>query len=431
MQQEDGNMAEIDILNSEKKYENAVRRLKESSISQRNKELILRFANDCLIGWGGKKLKKIRVLKYLILLRTLAEILGKDLDYIATEDVKRLISEIDSDPDKGEWAQHDYRIALRKFVKWLREEHGYPGDYSNAEHLTKILPLIKYPGEVSKIKIKNPDKTKPREEIPTQEEMRFLREASLNARDKALFAVWEEIGPRIGGLGSRQIKHVEFDELGALLYMKDKTMKGEPIRLISSASYLRDWYESHPFKHDPEAPLWINLERLPECEALDYEGFCSMIQRTVKRHNRRAEKFGLPKITRRIHSHAFRYFAQIRDELEGVPRSVQKKQRGWSVSSNMPDKYAAIVNSDVEEYFRKRYGLNGNENNNKPLTCPRCKEVNAVGNIYCRRCGLPLNEKARKYDSVIDDLIEKIILDPELSQRLREKLVELKSGGEA
>lgn len=96
----------------------------------------------------------------------------------------------------------------------------------------------------------------------------------------------------------------------------------------------------------------------------------------------------------------------------------------------MPDKYAAIVNSDVEEYFRKRYGLNESENNNKPATCPRCKEVNAIGNIYCRRCGLPLNEKARKYDSVIDDLIEQIVLDPELSQRLREKLLELKSGGE-
>ncbi|MFH1773743.1 MAG: hypothetical protein ABH874_02145 [Methanobacteriota archaeon] len=425
-------MAEIDIFNSKKKHENAVRKLKESGISQRNKELILGFASDCLIGWGSKKLKKIRVAKYLSTLRILAETLNKDFDYIATEDVKRLISGIDSNPDRGEWAQHDYRIALRKFVKWLREEHWYPKDYPNAEHLIKILPLIKYPEEVSKIKIKNPDKIKPRDEIPTQEEMRFLREASLNARDKALFAVWEEVGPRIGGLGSRQVKHVEFDELGALLYMKDKTMKGEPVRLISSASYLRDWLEAHPFKHDQEAPLWVDLGRIDEPRPILYDALRRMIYRTIRRHNRKAEKSGLPKITRRIHPHGFRYFAQIRDELDGVPRSVQKRQRGWSTDSNQPDRYAAIVTKDVDEYFRKKFGLNGSSNSNdKPVPCPRCKEVNFPKTLYCKRCGLPLDEKVRKYDAVIDDLIEQIILDPELSQRLREKLLEIKSGGEA
>ncbi|MFH1774717.1 MAG: hypothetical protein ABH874_07155 [Methanobacteriota archaeon] len=424
-------MAEIDIFNSERRYENAVKRLKESGISQRNKELILGFANDCLIGWGGVKIKKLRAVKYICLLKVLAEILEKEFDYVDKEDVKRLLHSIDSDSRKGDWVQHDYRIALRKFVKWLREEHGYPKDYPNGKYLTKILPLIKYPEEVSKVKVKNVDKIKPREEIPTQEETRYLREAAINARDKAFFAVSEELGPRIGGIGTRKIKHVSFDDLGAKIYMQDKTMKGEPTRLISSASYLRDWLEAHPFKHDPEAPLWINLERLPKCEALDYAGFRSMIRRTVKRHNTRAEKFGLPKITRRIHSHGFRYFAQIRDELEGVPRSVQKKQRGWSTDSNQPDRYAAIVTKDVDEYYRKKFGLNGSDNNSdKPIPCPRCKEVNFPKTLYCKRCGLPLDEKARKYDTVIDDLIEQIILDPELSQRLREKLLELKSGGE-
>ncbi len=423
-------MAEIDIHNYGRQLERGIELLKSGKISERNKNLILEFINDCKIGWGGVKLGKARLARCTTALRILAEMLGKDFDYINKQDAKELLNKIDSDPNKGEWTQHSYRVILRKFVKWLREEHGYPKDYPNAEHLTKILSLIKYPEEVSKIKIRNPNKIKPRDEIPTQEEMRFLREASLNARDKAILAIWEEVGPRIGGLGSRQIKHVEFDELGALLYMKDKTMKGEPVRLISSASYLRDWREAHPFKNNPEAPLWIDFEKLEKPSPLLYGAFRRMIHRTIKRHNRRAEASGLPKITRRIHTHAFRYFAHIRDELEGVPRSVQRKQRGWSVSSNMPDKYAAIVNSDVEEYFRKRYGLNGSGSNNKPLACPRCKEVNAVGNIYCRRCGLPLNEKARKYDSVIDDLIEKIILDPELSQRLREKILELKSGGE-
>lgn len=424
-------MTEISLYDYEKKYKVTLRALERSSVSERNKALIKEFLNDCTIGWGGKKLKLPTIIKYLSNLYAIAKILEKDFNYITKEDIKRILVAIDSDSRKKEWTRYAYRIALRKFVKWLREEHGYPSDYPNAEYLTKILPLIKYPEEVSKIKVGKVNKIKPREEIPTQDEMRFLREASLNSRDKAYFAVSEELGPRIGGIGTRKIKHVEFDDLGAKIYIHDKTMRGEPVQLVWSASYLREWRESHPFKHNPEAPLWINFTVPSKPVPLDYYGFRRMLQRTIKRHNLRAEANGLPKITRRIHTHAFRYFAQIRDELEGVPRSVQRKQRGWSVGSNMPDKYAAIVNSDVEEYFRKKYGLSGNENNNKPLTCPRCKEVNAIGNVYCRRCGLPLNEEAKKYDAIIDDLIEKIILDPELSQRLRGKILELKSGGAA
>src|SRR3990170_6417326 len=43
--------------------------------------------------------------------------------------------------------------------------------------------------------------------------------------------------------------------------MYDKTMRGEPVRFVSSASYLRIWLDNHPFKNDPEAPVWIDLEK--------------------------------------------------------------------------------------------------------------------------------------------------------------------------
>ena len=46
----------------------------------------------------------------------------------------------------------------------------------------------------------------------------------------------KELGIRIGGIGSLQIKHVSFDELGAKVTIYDKTMRCEPVRFISSAS---------------------------------------------------------------------------------------------------------------------------------------------------------------------------------------------------
>lgn len=62
------------------------------------------------------------------------------------------------------------------------------------------------------------------EDIPTDDEMKFLSNASINPRDKAFFEMAKEVGIRIGGIGSRQIKHVSFDELGAKVTVYDKTM---------------------------------------------------------------------------------------------------------------------------------------------------------------------------------------------------------------
>jgi len=151
-----------------------------------------------------------------------------------------------------------------------------------------------------------------------------------------------------------------------------------------------------------------------------------MLIRLVKKHNKTAPHNGLPKITRRIHLYGFRYFAQIRDELEGVPRSVQIKQRGWSPTSRMPDRYARILAKDVEEYLKKKLGLadgNGNGNGNgKPRICPRCREPLEEGRNFCRRCGLPLNEKARQADEALMEIVSYILSKPELTEKLLNRI---------
>jgi hypothetical protein len=123
-----------------------------------------------------------------------------------------------------------------------------------------------------------------------------------------------------------------------------------------------------------------------------------MIKRTVERHNKRSDNLGLPKITKRIHSHLFRYHAQTRDELDGVPRSIMCKQRGWKTDSKQPERYARIVTKDVDSYYAKKFGISGGEikEQPKPGRCPRCKEVTCgQGSKYivrtARNVGLSLS----------------------------------------
>jgi len=399
-------IAAIDIHNFNKKLEREENLIKSAPISQRNKELLLLFESDCLTGWSGKKLGKARIGKLLTHLRILAGILDKDFDYIDKGDVKRLLIEIDADPNKGEWTQRDYRVALRKFVTWMREEHGYPPDYPDREHLIEILPMIRFPLEVSKIHINTPNHLRPPESILDSKELEYLMDAALNLRDKAFFANMEELGPRIGGIGSRQLKHIVFDKSGALVTMSDKTMHNEPVRLVSSASYLRQWIDVHPFKDNPEAPLWINLEKLPEMVALDYNGFRAMINRTVKRHNKLAPSKDLPLITKKISTHIFRYYAQTRDERNKVPRTIMCRQRGWSPTS-------------AEDEVEKKEVVQ---------RCRRCKEINPPGASYCYKCGMPLSKEATaKLDGVqesIESVMEELLSDREVREIFARKMAE-------
>lgn len=182
-------MKGIDIHNYAQRIESIKNRVKKSRTSERNKQLIFEFMRDCQTGWGGRKLTDARISKLIGSITILSEMLEKDWDWITKEDVKEIIAEIDSDPEKREWTQHDYRLILRKFVAWLRAEHGYPEGYPDREEATKMLSFALYPSEVSKIKVRRPDRLKPAEEIPTQEEMQYLSDASINPRDKAFFVV--------------------------------------------------------------------------------------------------------------------------------------------------------------------------------------------------------------------------------------------------
>lgn len=117
---------------------------------------------DCKTGWGGKKLTDARINKLIGSIKILSEM-------------------------------HDYRLILRKFVGWLRSEHGYPNGYPDREELIRILSIVKYPTEVGKIRVIRPDKLKPAEEIPTQAEMQYLSDAAINPPDKAFFEMAKEV----------------------------------------------------------------------------------------------------------------------------------------------------------------------------------------------------------------------------------------------
>lgn len=111
-----------DIHNYGTRYESALRQLKKSPISKRNKSLILDFDRACFLE-GLSKPRRIRLIGGLLMLSK--AYLDKDFDNATEKDIKEVVFKIQSREDYSVWTKQAYRAILKKFYKWLKYGDNY------------------------------------------------------------------------------------------------------------------------------------------------------------------------------------------------------------------------------------------------------------------------------------------------------------------
>ena len=200
-------------------------------------------------------------MRYIATLKSIALLMNKDFDKATKKDIEYLLILINK-KTQSEAGRHEYKITLKKFYKWLSK-----GDESK---LTKWFTT----------NIKNKDKKLP-EDMLTEEEIIKMINATQNTRDKAMIGLLWDIGARIGEVGTLKLKHIKFDEYGAVLIVNGKTGPRR-VRAVWSVSYLMNWLEEHPEKDNLEAPLWFNLSRRKKgLEGMRYEAIRMQLQRAA------------------------------------------------------------------------------------------------------------------------------------------------------
>jgi len=374
-----------DLYKSERRIESALSKIKNSNISERNKGLIVKFHEDCF----SEGLGSLRVLKYLYTLYNLVSWLGKDFDKASIDDIKSLVGKIERS-DYAEWTKHDYKVALKRFYKWLRKSDEYP-------------PEVKW----IKAVMKN-NRTKLPEELLTEEEVKKLIIAAKTPRDKAIVSVLYESGVRLGELLSLKIKNVQFDKYGAVLSVHGKTGYRR-VRTIFSTPYLTDWINKHPDKDNPESPLWVTDDYRKK--QIGY-GRIKELLLSIKKGT---------DVKKKVNPHNFRH-SRATFLANHLTEAQLKEMFGWVQNSYMASVYVHLSGRDVDSALLKTYGIeqdkeNGNESELKPRECIRCKKVNPVTNKFCSMCGMVLDERTiveviekdlerKKADDVLDELIE-------------------------
>ncbi len=349
--------------------------------SETNKEKIRDFV-DCCYTEG---LTDHRVLKYLSSMRQIAKSIGCDFDKVTEKELKKLVSELERSV-KGEWTKHDYKVTLKKFFKWMNNGEEHPA--------TKFI----------KTTMKHKNKKLPDDLLNEEDVLKMINE-SMNSRDKAILALLWDIGARIGEIGSLQIKHIKFDEHGAVILVDGKTGPRR-VRAVWSVGYLMNWVEEHPCATDPNAPLWINFsQRQKSIESLRYEAIVMQIKRTAKRVG----------INKKITPHLFRH-SRATFMANHLTEAQMNEYFGWVQGSDMPSIYVHLSGRDVDEAVLKANGIEIQEEEHKPKTtaCPRCKTINTPNNMFCFRCGAVLNlktavelaEQAKPLDYNLNALLE-------------------------
>lgn len=386
-----------EIYRYEKRIDGILKRIARSDISEEDEQLLSEFHRDCVV----KGLSKARIAKYLDTIDRIARWLHKPFLEVKKEDIIDLVQRIESS-DYTEWTKHDYKLILRIFYRWLRKSDEYPE-------------------EVRWIKLTCRNVRKLPEELLTVEEIMRLVETAENLRDKAFVLVLYESGCRIGEILSLQLKHVQFDEYGAVLLVNGKTGQRR-VRIILSAPKLNQWFENHPLKKDLNAPLWLTIGTNSRNKVWTYSTAKDVLKKL-------ADKAG---INKRVYPHLFRH-SRATHLANHLTEAQMKQYFGWVQGSDMASVYVHLSGRDVDSALLKLNGMEVNEENEeqelKSLICPRCKTGNSPDAQFCSNCGMCLDAKTgmeiEQLREKADRLMSELVKNPKVLDALLEGIEKL------
>jgi len=322
-------------------------------------------------------------------------------------------------------------FILKPFIKWLDGQEitdktvlAYlrslkPKNYSDSTLyqykavLKKFLSTISPEGARS-IKLKVKRKEPPI--ILSQKEIEQLIEACRNPRDRALISFLYESGCRKGEMVSIKIENVTFTDYGAAVIIPKGKTGSRTIPIVYSASYLRQWLESHPTKGQSD-PLFCSLQ-MP-FNQISFSGLEHLFKSLKERTG----------IKKKIYCHLFRHTRATHMATKYTEQEM-KNLLGWKPGSEMAATYVHLSQRDTIDAVLREHGLqvtNPDKDTFKVGKCPRCKEINPEKSLYCGKCGLPLNKEFEyKTDADFKDASAKLIdfNDPDVKAQLMKFLME-------
>ncbi|AFU59723.1 hypothetical protein with integrase-like domain [Candidatus Nitrososphaera gargensis Ga9.2] len=330
---------------------------------------------------------------------------------------------------------NDYRSRLIHFFRWLHNTKmkGKASDEVPIEDWeTPDFVRIKK----QKTKRKN---TYSVSETWERDEILTILPYEIKMRNKAIIATLWDLDGRNHEAAKMKNKNVRYLEKCALAEVPFQTKTGGgPAVLRMAFSYLLKWKLEHPFRNDPEAPLFCNTRSDHLGEPLDPDYIWRITDNLKKRikklvetgaikDEKEREKLEFLLRTKKWNPYCFRTSA-IREDATYLSHFALTQKVRWVPNTRQASKYMAqTLSKDVVNTILAHDGIVVQESKPRAVisNCPRCQEVNPLEYDICSRCSYPLTERGFQQIKEEEDSMKKQL--EEMQKRQQKIEAELNS----
>jgi integrase/recombinase XerD len=331
------------------------------------------------------------------------------------------------------------RIVLFRFFKWL-----YYSNVDNPKKRNELSALEKKPGcimGIAQLKRKEVSCYKPSDIWSQNDDLLFLKWVT-NKRDRCYHTMSRDLSARPHEILGLKIKDIVFKTVTAAATTDNKQyaqvlVNGKTgsrhIPLIQSIPYIKDWLSNHPSRNNSNSPLFVSLGRYSMGRKQLTRNGLYKIYKDYK------EEF-FPKLLadptvsnedkdkiRNLLSKPFnpyiRRHSALTEKSTKLKSNILNQHAGWSMNSNMAQKYLHYFGNESSESLLEAYGIVTNNSvpidRLNPKICPNCSEGNTQDARFCNKCRMIMSfegyqetlESQKQKESEVQRLQEKYDAD--------------------
>ncbi len=333
-----------DIYRHDAKLQRLAERINSNQeITLKNKELIFGY-KDNAVARGISKARQEIILQSLLRIASASK---ADFDKAERKDIEKIMAELQSKGHSA-WTIETSKAVIKAFFRWLY-------DLEANDPLPKCVRWIKRT---------TPPPTLTKNDLLTKEDIAKMINATDDLMQKTIISVHFESANRNGETLKMTVGSVIFKEEYALIHvggkMEKKTEIGEKY-LMQSYDLLKTYIENHPFRSDPNHPLWIVTSHIKNKKTgEDLRGkvismpyFGRIIKNAAKRAGINKRVFGY--LCR--HSRGTQLYGTIGEALA-------KKQMLQAPDSRMARFYNHLNSDDLLRGLKEANGLKNEEKEN-------------------------------------------------------------------
>jgi len=319
---------------------------------------------------------KAYICKSIKTITNLNVFLDKDWTGATKEDIDNVVTKImigyADEKNQESCTSYDHKKFLRLFFRFVKT-----GNRSIALGQSELPELLSVRPKRVKDRLS-------REDLFTEDDKtRMIHACNDNIQLRAFIDVIYDGGIRPSEAIEIRLKHISQDEQGWTISVDGKT-NARPIHLATSANSLAQWIDVHPYKDNPEWPLWIITDKRYYGRPWSW----SLANKYLKEIAKKAE------IKKRVYLNLFRH-SEVTRTSRFMSDAILKKRHGWSAVSKQPARYTHLISQDVREAINGYYKINS-----KPQElpvhdkkCQYCSTSNSLESTLCIKCTRPLDEE--------------------------------------